>query len=227
MNLGINHAISRGAEYVIVLNSDTMPEKNFVGSLVDVMEHDRTTGAAGGAIYCYPNTENIWPSAGALSVWRSGGFVDKSLVKKSEMKVQQVTFLSGCAFVLRVAALVEIGLFDERFFMYLEDTELCARLLARGYKLIFVPYAKIYHRIGSEQVQAHQLYFNVRNRFLFNEMAAKGATRYWGLIYLWFVYGMKFVMWIVIAPSRIRWTWAGILDYLTRNFYSGRAFEIH
>lgn len=227
MNLGIKHAVSRHAEYVVLLNSDTIPEKNFVGALVQAMENHRNAGAVAGAIYCYPNIEDVWPSAGALSKLRSGGFVDRGLAKKIGATVQSVTFLSGCALALRISVLMDIGPFDERFFMYLEDTELCARLLDKGYKLLFVPDAKIYHRVGIEQAQAYQLYFNARNRFLFNEIATKGIFRYSGLVYLWLVYAIKFAAWLVIAPSWIRWTCAGIHDYYARRFYSGRAFEIH
>ncbi len=60
-------------------------------------------------------------------------------------KVMNVPFLSGCFMFLRISALKEIGLFDERFFMYAEDIDISRRLHAR-YKTLFYPEVSIYHR---------------------------------------------------------------------------------
>ena len=59
-------------------------------------------------------------------------------------KVMNVPFLSGCFMFIRTAALKETGLFDERFFLYAEDTDL-SRRIHRHYKTLFFPSAQIYH----------------------------------------------------------------------------------
>lgn len=60
-------------------------------------------------------------------------------------QIMQAPYLSGCFMFLNVEALKSVGLFDERIFMYGEETDLCRRLISAGYKTIFYPYVTITH----------------------------------------------------------------------------------
>jgi GT2 family glycosyltransferase len=79
-------------------------------------------------------------------------------------------WLHGSNLLLRATTLKEVGLFDERYFLYFEDTELCHRINLKGWKCLFVPSAMIEH-LGSASTQDSRKhwrsYYYIRNRFLF------------------------------------------------------------
>ena len=78
----------------------------------------------------------------------------------------EVTFVTGCMICVRCSALPTIGLQDERFFMYLDDIEYSARISKKGFTLLYVPEAVIYHRMDTAEESPFKLYYSVRNRFL-------------------------------------------------------------
>lgn len=73
-------------------------------------------------------------------------------------KIMNVPYLSGCFMFLRVKVLKEIGLFDEKFFMYFEDTDLTRRV-NRKYKTLFYPLVSVYHEYGKESYKSLKLLF--------------------------------------------------------------------
>lgn len=142
MNLGIRHAFKFSPEYLLIINSDTIADSHYVSKLVDALLQKPKAAAASGIIYYYPDTSKIWYAGGKLKYWRASGFTNHSFPhvnNTGSQDIQDVTFISGCAFLIRVSAIHTIGLFDERFFMYLEDTEMCSRLFDNNFQLFYVP----------------------------------------------------------------------------------------
>lgn len=72
-------------------------------------------------------------------------------------EIMEVPYLSGCFMLLQTAALKRTGLFDERIFMYGEETDLCRRLIAAGYQTIFHPGATIYHGFAKGSHRSRKL----------------------------------------------------------------------
>lgn len=71
--------------------------------------------------------------------------------------IMEVPYLSGCFMLLNIAALRDTGLFDERIFMYGEETDLCRRLIKAGYQTIFHPGATIYHAFAKGSHRSRKL----------------------------------------------------------------------
>lgn len=71
-------------------------------------------------------------------------------------EIVEVPYLSGCFMFIRTAIFKEIGMFDERFFMYLEDTDLCRRI-GEKYKTIYYPEAVVYHDYAKESYKNKKL----------------------------------------------------------------------
>lgn len=71
-------------------------------------------------------------------------------------KMMNVPYLSGCFMLLRTAALKEVGLFDERYFMYPEDIDLTRRIHAR-YKTLYYPYVRITHRHEASSYKSRKM----------------------------------------------------------------------
>jgi GT2 family glycosyltransferase len=155
-NLALRKAINE-SKYHLVLNPDVYFDENVLTKLYDYMEQDTTVGLVMPKVL-YPDGRiqpvcKLLPSPKTLILRRFLTFLTSSLKKenyKYELhlsgydKIIDAPFLSGCFMFLRTEALRTVGLFDERFFLYTEDTDL-SRRIHKIYRTVFFPGATIYH----------------------------------------------------------------------------------
>ena len=148
INRGIRYAMGKGADYVLILNNDVVVEPDLLTCLVDAMKPD--VGASGPIIYSLEEPQRIW-SVGfsqhpVLYEMRGGA---RGLMDSGQFTAPfEVDYLVGCAMLLNVSALKQVGLFDERYFFYYEDLDLSLRFRRQDYRLLTVPRAKVFHGIG-------------------------------------------------------------------------------
>jgi GT2 family glycosyltransferase len=159
-NVGMRQTMADGGlpDYFYLLNSDAYPEKDAIRTLVERMEAHPEAGMAGSATY------------GQDGVSHRSAFRFPSILSEIEMSVrtgpitkllndhkvpldppehsQPVDWLVGASLMLRRKMLDEIGLFDERFFLYFEETDLCMRAARAGYESHFVMESRVMH-VGS------------------------------------------------------------------------------
>jgi GT2 family glycosyltransferase len=163
-NIGIIHALEAGAEYIGLLNNDTIVAENFLEPLIEVLEADLTTGAVSGTILQYKDvkTDLIWYAGGRLFEWRAGAILlgyGEKFKPPAKGEVVPTSFLSGCFFVARGSVLRSIGLLDEDFFFGVEDLHLAWTLRKRGIRMCYVPESIIWHRSGrSRRFDADEIY---------------------------------------------------------------------
>jgi GT2 family glycosyltransferase len=170
-NLGIRWAMNRGADYVLLLNNDTEVEPDFLRLMVAVTESDPTIGAAGPLIYYHSQPTIIW-SAGGIIEWHGRTRMieldqpDKGQLGKGHRRVDYVT---GCALLIKTVVLSQVGLLDDRFFAYYEETELCYRIRQAGFKIVNVSESKIWHKIPLDKRDSSPqiCYYMARNRLLY------------------------------------------------------------
>ena len=186
-NLGIEKALEDGAEYVLLLNNDTIVEKDFLSELVNSFNYDEKVGIVGCKINYY-NNPNIINYAGGEIVWNKFTTrffdCDKEDVDKTE-ELKEITFVSGCAMMISTKVIKEIGALDHSYFMYYEDTDYCARAIEKGFKLMYQPSSKIYHKISSSSggdLSPFVLYWSTKNRQKFRRKFSKKIS-WWRLIY--------------------------------------------
>lgn len=141
-NVGIHRALERGADYVWLLNSDTWIDPGALTALVEVAERDAHLGAVGSVICDQRNARRVL-------AW-GGGWVDlrfgRSRHAVAPTAGEELDYLTGASLLLRARALEDVGLLDERFFLYWEETDLCFRLRAHGWKLGVAPDSRVWHR---------------------------------------------------------------------------------
>lgn len=159
-NFGIRQRMSDGAapDYVYCLNSDAFPDPGAISALLEVIEGDPTIGIAGSYIHGPDGdphqTAFRFPSiAGELEGAARTGPISRLLrhaivpLRLPETTVQ-VDWLAGASMLMRQSMLDEIGLFDETFFLYFEETDLCRRARQAGYRTVYVRNSEVAH-IGS------------------------------------------------------------------------------
>lgn len=159
-NFAINYARKTfpDLEYVYVLNSDAFPDKDAIEQLVNFLDENESYGFAGSYIYGVDGvpheTAFRFPSAmGELEGSMRFGPVSK-ILKNSQISIGipeislDVDWLAGASVVMRVKMLEEIGVFDETFFLYFEETDLLLRAKRAGWKTRYILESKVAH-VGS------------------------------------------------------------------------------
>jgi len=183
-NLGIKKALEDKADYIFIVNNDTILDKNLLVSLLKEMEGDQSIGILGPKIYFAPgcefHKEKYKPTDEGKVIWYAGGLIDWQNILASHRGVDEVDqgqydqktetdFVSGCAMFVRKEVFDKVGLFDDKYFLYWEDVDLCTRVKKANFKVIFFPQAKVWHaNAGSSKVggSLHD-YYMTRNRMLF------------------------------------------------------------
>lgn len=181
-NLGLRHALAERFDYALLLNNDTEVAPDALRLLVDAAEADPQVGAAGPTICYHARPELIW-SAGGLIDWGRGTSRMRGLGELDRGqygRVEEVDFVTGCAILLARPVLERIGLLDERFFMYYEETEWCVRARRAGFRSVHVPQARLTHKIPLEDRvdRPYVAYYMTRNRLLFLRSTG-AAPRTW------------------------------------------------
>jgi GT2 family glycosyltransferase len=150
-NIGIKYALKYlDPEYILLLNNDTVVDKDFLKELINAGEKNTHIGILGPKIYYYDKTDVIW-SAGCRISWKFGrgiqigtGEVDKGQYDDQK----EVEYVSGSAFLIKTEVIDEIGLMDKNYFLYFEESDWTLRANQAGYKSLYVPAAKIRHKVS-------------------------------------------------------------------------------
>lgn len=178
-NIGLRWALERGADYMLLLNDDTEVAPDFLRQLVEAAEADPAVGMAGPTIRYFHEPEVIWSAGGEIDCRRG----QTRMLGLSERDTGQfglvprdVDFVTGCALLARRRVLEEVGLLDDRFFAYYEETEWCVRAAKKGFKIVHVPKAIVWHKIQIEKRDdsPQVVYYMTRNRLLFLRSAGLG-----------------------------------------------------
>lgn len=146
------------AEYVLVLNPDAELASGVVQHLISELERDRTIGAIGCRLLTADGTidhasKRFVPSPKDAAQYFAGRVVGKRVSRYvaphvGEFDVADVDAINGAFMLMRKDALDEIGLFDEAYWMYGEDLDLCARLKLRGWRVVYDGRVTAYHLKG-------------------------------------------------------------------------------
>lgn len=150
-NLGIRYSQSINSDYVLLLNSDTEVEPDFLGYLVDSIEENPNKVALSiGKIKYFSEKNKIWYGGGAID-WNKciGLHFGEGEFDKEEYNVKKsISFATGCAILINMSLDIDLEL-PENYFMYFEDVDYSARMIEAGYEIIYEPKSVIYHKVGA------------------------------------------------------------------------------
>lgn len=163
-NIGMQYAIDHSYDYVYLLNQDTVVEPNFLDQVVDLAETKNDIAAVQSKLLLFENKEQI-NSVGNQIHYLGFGFAGGHKTPDRELSVQEITYASGAAMLVRVSVLKDIGLFNKDFFMYHEDTDLGWRMWLAGYRVLLEPSSIVYHKYEFSR-SIKKFYYMERNRYL-------------------------------------------------------------
>lgn len=183
-NVGAKAAFAAGADYILILNNDTLLHPLMVKELVETAQQEKA-GVASPKIYFahgfefhkdrYTQEERgkvIWYAGGRIdwnNVWPSHRGVDEVDHGQYD-KVEDTMFATGCATLLSKEVYARLGLYDPRYVFYFEDLDLSLRAQKSGFRVIYAPRAILWHKNAASfggSGSPFQDYFITRNRLLF------------------------------------------------------------
>lgn len=172
-NIALKRSIESNVKYHLILNPDVYFEKGVLEKLYEFMEGNSDVGLVMPKVL-YPDGAlqylcKLLPTPFDLFRRRLLNFdVFKKLNEKRNFifelrfaeykEIMDVPFLSGCFMFIRTEVLKQIGIFDERFFLYLDDTDL-SRRIHKISRTVFYPYVHIYHEWGRGSYKSFKLFF--------------------------------------------------------------------
>lgn len=193
-NIGIKKALEQGADYILLLNNDTLVHENFLVELFDFMEKKSEVGIVSPKIYFekgfefhkerYRNDElgKVFWYAGGKFDWKNiiGQHVGVDQVDDGQFEESvPVDFATGCCVLIRKEMFKLVGFFDEKYFLYYEDADYSVRVLKKGYKIFYVPKSIIWHKNAGSSGSGSSLqdYYITRNRLYFGVKYASSRAK--------------------------------------------------
>jgi len=218
-NIGIRYALEEGADYILILNPDTTVKSDLLTKLVETTKKNPEAGIVGAMVDEGDRVINC----GKIK-WLKPE-LKHSVLQTTNYKLQTNQYIPGVAMLIHRDVFKEIGLFDERYFLYFEDVDFCIRAQKAGFKLVVAPKALIHHHPSSSTSKlgaASLLYYHYRNAHLFNSKNApfwaKVLLPFWSI---WIIIKqvVKILLGINVQVSKA--ILRGVLD-----FYKGRFGKI-
>ena len=179
-NLGFRKTIEDGCDLIVLINNDTVVPEDLILKILASPIADKSIGAVGGLIYFAKGFEfenKYQKDELGKVVWYAGGEYDWNNVYAKHIGVNEVDtgqfdgvretdFITGCLFITKAEVLKKVGLFDERYCLYFEDSDLGMRIKKAGFKLVFDSSVKLWHKVAQSSGIGSPLndYFITRNR---------------------------------------------------------------
>jgi len=180
-NVGMEYAIKKGTDFVLVLNNDVIVESNFLELLVDIASKNCNVGIVGPAIYLYHEPQKLCSAGYKINYWKR---VTTELNRSPEPI--EMDWVYGCCLLIKKEVINKIGYFYEPYFLSYEDTDYCVRAKKAGFKIVCEPTAKIWHKVGTtiKKNPVYFYYYFYRNKLLFIKRNAPFYVKF--LFYFYF-----------------------------------------
>ena len=229
-NKGINFSLKRGSDYLFLLNNDTTVDENSLVELLNASKKFKDAKIFTPKIYFskgYEFKKNYKEKDLGRVIWSFGGSIDWNNVYATNKYVDLVDngefnkdfetdFATGAAMFVDSSLFEKYKGFDERYYLYLEDVDLCEKYKKDGGKIYAVSKAIVWHKVSQSSAIGSELndYFITRNRLLF-------ALKYSPI-------RSKFAL--LRESKRLlisgrRWQKKGVLDFYLKNYYKGSWVE--
>jgi GT2 family glycosyltransferase len=217
-NVGIRHALEQGADYIWLLNNDTIVDPSALSELVHIAQLDDNVGIVGSKIFYYGKPDVIWFAGGWIrySTGNCGHIGQQEKDKDRFEKVTEADYITGCSLLIKSNVINKVGLMDERFFLYYEDADWNLRVKEHKFKIYYVPSSKVWHKVsmavgmGSPAAQYYltrnSLLFTLKHKLIFLPTAT--AQRLLDVVY--FIFNKRFN----VARSALR----GLVDFYFFRF---------
>ena len=152
-NAGIQYAMDRGFEYMLLLNQDTLVASDMLGELVTFAEAHPRAGLIGPAVHCTGTGQTLYALGGMIQ-WSKGLTCNRGMFEHADRfpcpaEPERVDFVPGCGMLVRRRFLEKAGLLDPQYFFNYEEVEWAVRGRRCGSEAWFLPSARMWHKVSA------------------------------------------------------------------------------
>lgn len=196
-NIGMRYALKNlDPNYILLLNNDTVVDKEFLNEMIKAIKNKQEIGFVGPKVYYYNyngRRDIINFAGGRLNLLKGStrhiGIAESD--RRQYDQIKKVDYVEGSCILIKREVLEKVGLMDTRYFAYWEENDLCMRGLKQNYFCLYVPKAKIWHKVSCSSKGTIKIYYLTRNRFWFTKKYAKKSQytffiAYFFLFEFWF-----------------------------------------
>jgi len=192
MNAGIQHALGSRPDYVLLLNNDVVVDPAFLSKLVEGAGAQKRLAAANPKAYFYDRPRRIYSTGGEVSIWRGvANQVGRGQEDRGQFDtVARRDYADGMCMLIPRSSIEKVGLLDEQYFAYWEETDWCWRAREAGLRCYYIPQSRVWHKAARSQApDARFHYLYRRNALLFVRKRGSGLQVATALAMHLFVYG--------------------------------------
>jgi GT2 family glycosyltransferase len=200
-NAGLERALAAGADAVMLLNNDVQADPGLYEKLLAALAERPDAGAVAPLIYHAAPTDLIWYAGGACVpalAWTAHRGI-RTRDRGQYRALEETGYLTGCCLLATAEAWRSVGPLDESYYIYAEDADWSLRARAAGFRLLFVPTARLWHQVSASSggaVNAWKIYQRLRaNVRLFARHVRGPARLVWPLAFL----AQQAALWTVLA----------------------------
>jgi len=233
MNAGMQTALEQGAEWLLVLNNDTVVDPSFLKTLLEAAKHDPKIGMLNPKILMQEHPDRIWSAGGRINWMRTQGthigYDEPDRGQYDHPPIQDSEYVTGGCLLIRREVIEQIGFLPEAYFVYYEDGEWSTKAQRAGWRTVVVPGARIWHKgaASSGEHSASYIRYHVRNGLLFARRT--GNPLQVSVAYLWSVPRAVWqVAKLLFMPKRRSWAraillglrdaWVGRTGFITQSY---------
>ena len=172
-NIGIDYALKNNYDYTILINNDTIVEKNLIEVLLKTAQGENFSVVQ--PLILKYNGKEIWNAGGRINYFFGNFITRKKVVNSLNSSHELIEWFTGCCCLFKTNIFKEIGKLDESFFAYYEDVDFSLRLKKHGYKIGFTSKTHVYHYESFSSISNNSKggklspyihYLNIRNHIL-------------------------------------------------------------
>ena len=153
-NIGMRYALTNGADYILLLNNDTLVDTEFLSEMVKVAEAGPSIGITGSKIYYYYQPNRIQAVGGKIHWWLGDieTYGEEEDIGQYDNKAEY-DYILVPSFLIKKALIQKISLMDPSFFFGVEEYDYCTRARRAGFKVVYVPTSRVWHKAGASKAK--------------------------------------------------------------------------
>jgi len=216
-NIGFSYALRAGAEYILMLNNDTVVDPQMLRCLVDAAQADPNAGILMPKILYYDNPEVIWAIGGRYRAFPPAHVsLGRGCPSEVFKKPFYLEYALSCGLLIHRRAFEKAGLFDPGYFFFFDDWDFSERVRAHGLNIIFVPEARMWHKVSksTREIGKEALFWKV-----WGESSTRFYRRHGRPVFISLLIHLGYLMARELVKGNARmlkYFWAGVREGLNK-----------
>jgi GT2 family glycosyltransferase len=167
-NVGIRRALEDGTDYVLLLNNDVTVDPKFLSAMLDAVSRHTNVAALCPRAFFADRRDVIYSTGGSVNLWTG---VARQIGRGQRDRGQferpaQRDYADGLCMLMPAESLATVGLLDEEYFAYWEETDWCIRAAEKGLRCYYVPEARVWHKAERSQQASNAFNYHYRRNAL-------------------------------------------------------------